>query len=308
MLRRGWMGLAAWVVAIGIFGGCATLDAPARHDAAGEITVLCFNIWEGGGGLDSEQFEQTLAVLHAANADVVGIQESDGLMAVLAQAAGYTYFDQQRQIMSRFPIVERLTPAKGGGGVAIEVPGTGRVVVYNVHFEAYPYGPYELVRDGTMTVAEALANEYTGNEHVPHARAVLNALQSEAVDTPVVWMGDFNVPSHLDWDEASRELNGGFVVPWPVSRELEIHGFVDAYRAVNPDAVERRGLTWTPIAALDDPEEVHDRIDFIYARGNGVEVIDCIVLGEPGPFTDMAFDPYPSDHRAVLARIALPGR
>ena len=303
MSRVRWTGLAAICMGIAVASGCATL--PAHHDGP-TLTVLCFNIWEGGGGPDSTRFERTVAVIQAADADVVGIQESDGTMYALANAAGYTYYDNERQILSRYPIIETLSTAKRGGGVAIEVPGTGRVVVYNVHLDAGPYGPYELVRDGTMGVNEVLQNEYTGNGHVWDTREVINHLQSEAASTPVVWMGDFNVPSHLDWDEASRELNGGFVVDWPVSRMIEKHGFVDAYREIHPDPVAKRGLTWTPIKRLDDPEELHDRIDFVYARGNGVSVVDCLVLGEDGPFTDIAFNRYPSDHRAVLATLRLP--
>ena len=285
--------------------GCAGMP---HSPGETRLTVMSFNIWNGAGGPGTGQFEQTIAVLETANADVVGIQESDGYMADLAEAAGYPYYDRPRQIMSRHPITELLPLAKGGGGVAVEVPGAGRVVVYNVHFEAFPYGPYDLVRDGVVTVHEALANEYTENEHVPHAREVLNHLHAEAVDTPVVWVGDFNVPSHLDWGEASRAFNGGFVVDWPVSRKLEQHGFLDAYRVVHPDPVEHRGLTWTPTAPLNAEDEVHDRIDFVYARGNGVSVVDCVVLGEPGPFSDIAFEPYPSDHRAVLATLSLPVR
>jgi len=305
MLRGISGGLATLVVAAMVATGCATL--PAAPDGP-VLTVLSFNIWEGAGGHESRRFERTLEVLAYANADVVGIQESDGTMYALANAAGYTYYDDERQILSRYPIVETLALAKGGGGVAIEAPGAGRVVVYNIHFEAYPYGPYDLVRDGEVTVYGALTNEYTGNMHVPHAREILDNLQREAVDTPVVWMGDFNVPSHLDWGEASRDFNGGYVVEWPVSRMLEMHGFLDAFREANPDPVARRGLTWTPIKPLDAPDEVHDRIDFVYARGNGVSVVECVVLGEPGPFTDVAFDRFPSDHRAVLATLRLPRR
>lgn len=283
------------------------MRAPAPHDLP-TLSVLCFNVWEGGGEPGSHRFQQTVAVLVAADADVVGMQESDGNLVAYAAAAGYPHFDVPRQIMSRYPITQRLSHAKGGGGVAIEVPGAGRVVVYNVHLEAYPYGPYDLIRDQTLTVHEALANEYTGTRHVPHVRAVLNALQEEAWDTPVVWTGDFNVPSHLDWGEANRALNGGFAVKWPVSRMLAQHGFIDTYRAVHPDPVARRGLTWTPIMPLESPEEVHDRIDFVYARGRGVAVVDCLVIGETGPFSDLAVDPYPSDHRAVLAILQLPPR
>jgi hypothetical protein len=82
------------------------------------------------------------------------------------------------------------------------------------------------------------------------------------------------------------------------------HGFRDAYRAVHPDEVTRPGQTWTTLQG--DPNEVHDRIDMIYVAGTDVEAVDAYTVGlRDEPPTDRAVPGYPSDHRAVVAIVAL---
>ena len=56
-------------------------------------------------------------------------------------------------------------------------------------------------------------------------------------------------------------------VNWPSSRAVANAGFIDAFRQLRPDEVGDRAETWTPgyPAPNLDPDEVHDRIDFVYA-------------------------------------------
>ena len=58
----------------------------------------------------------------------------------------------------------------------------------------------------------------------------------------------------------------------------------------------------------DDPTTHHDRIDFVYFKGKGVEVIDTKIVGESKENADIVVVPYPSDHRAVVASFALPNQ
>jgi exonuclease III len=166
------------------------------------------------------------------------------------------------------------------------------------------------VRDGKLTVEETEQQEYEGNRHVPDAQVVLGALAQEAgPGQPVFWTGDFNVPSHLDWTQAAADagLNGGYIVEWPVSKMLQEAGFGDAWRDFHPDPVAHRGLTWTPSQPLDHPEEVHDRIDFVYYRGD-VDLVEAEVIGEAEAMADRVVADYPSDHRAVLGTFRLAER
>ena len=118
----------------------------------------------------------------------------------------------------------------------------------------------------------------------------------------VVVTGDFNEPSALDWTEAAVAAGQKPVaVDWPFTRALMDAGFTDAYRAVHPDPVARPAYTWTPMYPEEAEDDHPDRIDFVMVRG--AEVGDAWIVGETGPRTDLAVDPWPSDHRAVMAEL-----
>ncbi len=276
--------------------------------AAESVRVMSFNVWVGGGDPGTERFKQTAAVLKKADAHLVGLQEAGENTRLFAEAAGYPHHDIERQILSRFPILERLPRARGGGAVRVALPDGREGILVNVHLRPYPYGPYDLLREKTKSVEEVVLQEKApgGNQHMQHVEAVLRMLRREAdEDTPIFWTGDFNVPSHLDWGEDNAANNGGIVAPWPVSKRLQARSFQDAYRLFRPNPVTHRGLTWTPSKPLGDPEEVHDRIDFVYFRGSGIALKEALVLGEDEALAEMAFEEWPSDHRAVLAEFSL---
>ena len=121
--------------------------------------------------------------------------------------------------------------------------------------------------------------------------------------------GDFNTPSHLDWTPAADAVREDirYPVAWPVTRALAAAGFQDAYRAVHPDPVANPGITWTfgyPFPRVR-ANEVVDRIDLIQASG-GVQVLDAGIAGPAGtPDVTVPVDPYPSDHRGVVAGVRL---
>lgn len=83
---------------------------------------MSFNIWVGGES-GKQPIEQTIEVIKAAKADVVGLQESHGeerdgvrpdAAAVIAQKLGWHYFDQgddDTGVISRFKLVGS-TPSK----------------------------------------------------------------------------------------------------------------------------------------------------------------------------------------------------
>ena len=77
---------------------------------------------------------------------------------------------------------------------------------------------------------------------------------------PVIFTGDHNEPSSLDWTEATVAARTDVpeAVPWPVSEAILGLGFHDTYREVHPDPVEDPGITH---------EIAGDRIDYVYAAG-----------------------------------------
>lgn len=294
----------------------------ARSSTATEpesLRVMTFNIWVGGeaGG---QPLEQTIKVIEAAKADVVGIQEGSGEeregtrpdhARTIAEKLGWSYFsqgDDDTSIMSRYKIVDH-TPKKWG--VAIELPSGRRVWIFNAHFNHAPYQPYQLLKipyagaPFINTAVEAVQAARDARQgQVESMLAEVAGVRDQ--NTPILITGDFNEPSSLDWTEAVfRAGRCPRVVLWPTTEEVYRAGFVDTYRQVHPDALQAPGYTWTPTTSPDDPQDHHDRIDFVMAGGAGVGVAKSEVVGEKSPEADIVVTPFPSDHRAVVSTITL---
>ncbi len=283
-----------------------------------ELRVMSFNIWVGGES-GNQPLAQTAEVIRAARADVVGLQETHGSERngrrndagiELAKLLGWHYFNQGGSpgILSRYPIVTN-TPARHG--VAIRLPTGQRVWMFNVHFNHAPYQPYQLlgipyanapfIKTADEAVAEA--NKARGGE----VKRLLDDLKPAlASGEPVFLTGDFNEPSHLDWTErAANAQRCPLPVRWPATFSAVQAGMRDAFRTAHPDEIARPGWTWTPLTQPDDPKDRHDRIDFVFFAGKGALVTRCEVVGEAKDSADIVVTPFPSDHRAVVASVAI---
>jgi endonuclease/exonuclease/phosphatase family metal-dependent hydrolase len=280
------------VIAAAVLGSL-TFAAPA---GAQPLTIETFNVWYGGAQVE---FTRIGNAIRAAGADVVGIQEPEGNLRRIADAAGMSYTDETLHLISHYPIyaVER-----GGVRFAYVAVGAGRVVaIANVHLPATPYGP-ELVRDG-KSPAQVLKTER--ETRLPEIRPYLRPLLRQAGrGVPTFLTGDFNSPSHLDWTPETAAVRPQVRYPlrWPVSAALAGAGFRDSYREVHPDPVARPGLTWT--AGTPPPRvrrrETLDRIDWVMVKGPATTVAGRLI-GEPGgPDVDVGV-PWGSDHRSVAS-------
>lgn len=308
-----------------ILAALACAPLPARADTV--LTVMTFNTW-GGGANEGKSIEETAAVIRAAGADIVGIQEtrkegqgcseescppeSESVAAKLAQALGFHYYDQAKindalwanAILSRYPI-GAATP--NDLGVAIEVEGR-RVIAFNIHFTDFPYQPYQVVGipygDAPFLKTGAEAAHAAGKARGSGVALLVEDFKAaEGADAAFVF-GDFNEPSHRDW--TARTAAAGrhpFAVDFPTARAVEEQGFVDAYRAAHPDEVAKPGYTWEAIARPADFEVHHDRIDYVFARGASLAVEQVRIFGEKTPEADVVVTPWPSDHRAVVATV-----
>jgi endonuclease/exonuclease/phosphatase family metal-dependent hydrolase len=291
----------------------ACLSVAAHADDQILLKIMTFNIWYGG---EQVSFTQVARAIRAADPDIIGIQEPDGNIEKLAQAAGYSYVDPRRHIISRYPIFdsgsgERLTsdplPYSLAGVDADHIHAwilvrPGKVIAFaNTHLTSDPYGP-EAVRDG-KTADEVLQIEK--DTRLSEAQPLADGLSKLAKDrVPTFLTGDFNSPSYLDWTAAVMAMRPAVKFPllWPASKAIADAGFTDSYRFAHPDPIEKPGFTWT--AGYPSPyvraEETHDRIDFIWAAY--AETLESRIVGEGGnPDTDIAIDPWPSDHRAVVS-------
>jgi endonuclease/exonuclease/phosphatase family metal-dependent hydrolase len=271
---------------------------PAAAQEPATLRVMTFNIWVGGERVD---FAKVVEAIELADADIVGIQEAGGNLARLAGELGWYHLEERgrhQQIISRYPLVRGTDPDVY---VYALIDAAHAVAVSNVHLSAFPYGPYEL-RDGA-TVEEALAMEQRHLDELADHFEVLPRLAD--ADVPAFFVGDLNVPSHLDWTQAAADASEEpfrSEIAWPVSVRLDELGFRDTFREIHPDEVATPGYTWTPgyPPPHTTPDEVHDRIDYVYASGPST-TIDAAVVGEDHPISDIVVEPWPSDHRAVVS-------
>jgi endonuclease/exonuclease/phosphatase family metal-dependent hydrolase len=293
---------------------------PSRRQRPFRVSALSFNIL-GGNPAAGRGLADTIAVIRAAGADVVGLQETyrqaedarPGTIArEIAAELGLHVHEQPRgggphrvsAILSRWPIAA-TTPL--GFGVRINA-GPTALFAFNLHLPPAPYQPYQLLgipygdAPPLATADEAVAAADAARGHVI---GQLAEDMTAAGGAPAIVTGDFNEPSHLDWTaRASAAGLHPLAAPWPASRRLAGLGFVDCFRHAHPDEVARPGFTWTTDPG--EPEK-HDRIDFVFARGGRLRVDAAEVLGEARPAADRALTPWPSDHRAVLARLSFAG-
>lgn len=300
-----------WVIA-SFCPGLAHAEEPAKTS----VTVMSYNIYRGGT-FRGQPLSQTVKAIQEAKADIVGVQETRSPSGVnaekLAQLLGWNYSEDRgnRVIITRYEIVETLE-----SDIKVKLPSGQEAYLFNLHLPSNPYQPYQLLgiepkwhkhKDTPFikTEAEAIAaaKEARGGE----ISALLKQIRSlPDQDAPVFVVGDFNEPSHLDWTEkAAKSGRHPIKVAYPTSIAMTKAGFTDAWRTIYPDEVEQPGYTWSPAYPFDAPTTHHDRIDFVYYRGKGVNLKGAKIVGENKENADIVVSPYPSDHRAVVATFTL---
>lgn len=188
--------------------------------------------------------------------------------------------------------------------------------MFSLHLPSNPYQPYQLLsiqpkwhkhKDTPFIKTEAEAIEAAKKARGEEISTLLNQIRNlPDKEAPVFVVGDFNEPSHLDWTEAAAKSGRHpMKVAYPNSLAMTKAGFIDSYRSIYPDEMKRPGFTWSPAYKADDPTTHHDRIDFVYFRGKGLQLTDVKIVGENEENADIVVSPYPSDHRAVVAAFTL---
>ena len=300
---------------------CLTLATSAQAET---LRVMSFNIW-GGGANEGKGVEETVAAIKAARADVIGVQEtrleSDPCTAescpaagtsvakAIADELGYYYYDQTQEnvalwanaVISKYPIGAATAHDLG---VPLDVNGQ-TVWIFNIHHDDEPYQPYQALSieygPAPFTKDPAELVDWANKTRGP-AMDLLFADMAAASGVVLV-TGDFNEPGYGDWTEAAVAAGQQPVaVDWPTTKRLVDAGFTDAFRAIWPDPVAKPAFTWTARGDEADPEDHHDRIDFVFVKG--ARVTDAAIVGETGKRTDIDVDPWPSDHRSVVAEIS----
>jgi len=287
---RRWIALCA--VALVVFAACTSDDdgsdptgTTADQVTTGEpmpLSVFEYNVEYAGD-------ETTDAVIADVDADVVGVLESYNRLPEMAANTGYPYYNVSLQILSKYPILE---PSGADGRYAFIEVRPGQVVAFfNIHLDYVNYGPRAL-RHG-HSVEDVIASE---DEVRTSALDEPLRLMRDLIERgyPVFFTGDHNEPSSLDWTDATAEARDDVdqAVAWPVSEAILDAGFRDTYREIHPDPVAEPGITH---------QGVGDRIDYVYAAGPS-QTKDSQLVGElGGRDVDLAYEPWTSDHRAVVS-------
>ena len=296
-----------------------TLSAKPEEEI---VRVMSYNIHRGGVVMLKQPLSQTAKAIQLAKADIVGIQETRSprgdTLEGLAKLLDWNH-DEGSCIVTRYEIVEHF---KGGkdykGGIKIKLPSDKHAYIFNLHLPSHPYQPYQLLgirpkwhkhtNDITFIKTEAETIEWAKKARGAEIGKLLRQVKSiPDKEAPIFVVGDFNEPSHLDWTKAAAKVGRHPIkVAYPTSTEMAKAGFSDSYRTIYPDEMKNPGITWSPAYKAGDPRTHHDRIDFVYFKGKGLEVKDVKILGENEENADLVVSPYPSDHRAVVATFTLP--
>jgi endonuclease/exonuclease/phosphatase family metal-dependent hydrolase len=290
---------------------------PDAQERVSHLKVMSYNVWKEWSQV-RDGFQKGVDSVLQADADIVSLQESSVSQAqMLADELGWFRASSgtgSTQIVSRYPIVENFTAASGvGARIRLATKPARDILMMNCHLDFRYYAPYAACIAGA-TAQTVLAEEARSNRDL-QMTAILQAMSARlgsADDLPVLLTGDFNVPSHLDWTAATSSTHGGVgPVAWPVSERIQAAGLRDSFRVAHPDPVADPANSWSSIHNGSEP---HDRIDFIYHKGEALRVLTSemfatAVESTVGPWgTDIApvfGNTWPSDHFAIVTTYAV---
>jgi hypothetical protein len=238
-------------------------------------------------------------VIRSSGADIVSMQETYGSGAKIADALGYYFYlrSTNLSIMSRYPITETLEGDAPfyNGGAYIKISDQQQIAFFT-NWLNYPYDYWEMMEKHQPINPDSLV-VHMEKGNTGRLRSILKTIQpytTNAAKIPVVFCGDFNTGSHLDWIAATKKFNNGYVVPFPTGLVLYAAGYKDAFRQVHPDPLKERGITWTP----QFPNAFKDRIDYIYYKGDQLQPLTAKTI-TTHPVK------YPSDHAALVVEFKI---
>lgn len=321
-----------------------------------ELKVLQFNIWQEGSVVENG-FPAIAENIVALDPDLVTFSEVrnyDGvsfiprLLAEL-EKRGVTYYGKESVstgLVSKYPIQsqEVVYPLENDRGSVIKAHillNGKEIVLYSAHLDwlncssylprGYDGSTWKKREQPVVDIDSLLADNRASFRDDEIRALVEDARREREQGRWVVIGGDFNEPSHLDWQADTKDIRDhrGVVIDWDCSVLLAAAGYRDAFREHYPDPVTHPGFTfpannpkvelnklaWSPDA--DDRE----RIDFIYYYPEkSVSLKDIKIVGPTGSILygrrteqdpdsrDTFIAPsgiWPTDHKALLATFAL---
>ncbi|MDJ1138470.1 endonuclease/exonuclease/phosphatase family protein [Streptomyces iconiensis] len=307
------------------------VTVPLRADTdpvADRLRVATWNMWYDATCVLNGD-DKVIRALLEEDIDLVALQEvhryqEPGTVRRLAERLGWYYHEYPRLnddpvddkdvgLLSRYPIDHDVS---GFGEhylrTAVTI-GALTLQVCTVHLDHTSYGPDNApygTRLFTPAVQEQECASDRAEEMKDHILFPLTPFTDRADEQPVLILGDFNSPSHLDWtsEVSTPPFN------WPATQLLEDAAYIDSYRAVHPEPTADPGLTWSPVTLWRQElqrAEPLDRIDFVFHKGSRLRALDShtLVTGNPAPAEEhpaweahprYRYNTWPSDHAAVV--------
>lgn len=331
----------------GKYGMLQAVQPPANV----QLKAMQMNVWMGASRVEGAIGMVADEIVHS-RADVVFLNELHDYqgenfirrMIKELKQRGQTFYGTETTLsvgmLSRYPIEEQQIVSAGGKGsngmilrIAFSVAGQ-KVAAYATHLDYQHYACY-LPRGYNGTTWKKMDGPITDeagilemNRKAYREETIAEFLQKVQPDieqgTLVLLGGDFNEPSHLDWQSDTKNLwdHNGAIVNWDCSRMLYEGGFRDAYRVVYPNPVVNPGFTFPAgnkavtidkLAWAPDADE-RDRIDFIYYYPcSSVKPVKALVGGPDYSIVRNEFQKekgrdrfllpqngWPTDHKAVI--------
>lgn len=261
------------------------------------LKIQSWNIWHGGHRHGQHVgVERVIDVLKSENADVIGLIETYGSGAIIADSLGYYFYliSTNLSIMSRYPIEECIELYKpfNSGGAILNLGNNRKLAFFDIWLNSNP-------NMCNLIEGEEVAKTIVEDEkktRVLEINTILKEMKpyiDNANEIPVMMAGDFNSGSHLDWTSEYKNLHNGMVIEWPVSQVMMKTGFKDSFREANPNVFDAPGYTWSPLINPFNPDCVQDRIDFIYYKGSNLVPFHSETINHHPVF-------WPSDHGSVV--------
>ena len=279
----------------------------AGEESAAPLRVVTFNLlhggpssgWRGTGVHLEERLALVTGELRALAPDIVGLQEASiargrgNVAARLGTALGlhWAHASATRRV-SGLPWIDRLIVwginFEEGPAILSRFPITATEIVDLPRCQRF-YEPRVMLHATVQTPRGPLDVFSTHTAHdACQVRRVAEVVSAHRGPLPALVVGDFNATDTADW---MAELG-------------RAHGFVDAFRAAQPDA---RGATvWQQ---PDGPAStVRRRVDYIFVVPNGSPAPHVhesrVILDSPARRPD-GTTLWPSDHYGVLAELDL---
>ncbi|PCH73714.1 MAG: endonuclease [Flavobacteriaceae bacterium] len=318
------------------------------------LNVLQFNVWQEGTIVD-HGFEAIINEIIHTEADLIALSEVRNYketnlaerMVTALKEKGFIYYSEKSEdtgILSKYPIIAQMNvyPLKNDHGsitkAIIDVKGV-EIAFYSGHLDylncaiylprGYDGSTWEQL-DAPITDLKEIEKINLASERDDAINAFIkDALSEQKKGRIVIYGGDNNEPSHLDWIVENKHLydHNGVVMPWNNTINLEKNGFVDAYRKQYPNPLTHPGFTYpadnplVPMSKLawSPKADDRDRIDFVFYLPNEQLTLKKVkILGPKGDVSygkrvleetsDVFIAPlsvWPTDHKAVWVEFEL---